>query len=36
MHLQLRAILANVFLLLAAVGAAGGFHLVKALGTECG
>jgi hypothetical protein len=36
MQLQLRAILANVFLLFVAVGAAGGMHLVKALGTECG
>jgi hypothetical protein len=36
MQLQWRAILANAFLLLVAVGAAGGFHLVKALGAECG
>jgi hypothetical protein len=34
--MKLRAILANVFVLLVAVGASGAFHLVKALGSECG
>jgi hypothetical protein len=36
MQMQLRAILANAFVLLVAVGATGGLLLAKALGAECG
>jgi hypothetical protein len=34
--MKLRTILANVFVLLVAVGASGAVQLAKALGAECG